>query len=623
MNNFVKSILALCVTSTLVLPSVTAATYEIIRKGQVVEDNKTSHKLTYSQQGNNLGESAIVGTNTYNFPVQAQYLSDEFLNLLENPDAMTAGTPIANDLSLVLAFLQGQTPFSQANASNPLVQKMGSSSALINFGNNTEKLKVFDLKWEDIENSVPFSNPEQLTHSTTDFINGITDDWIYGRGSAPYLPLDFTPSTLDDNDEVIEGDKLTYFFRDFSSRGFFSSDKGVTIHEVVPEESRFGGESSVLDISNNIAVGYSSTKIPQDIIDLSLATSQEDVGNLSFNLGSEEIPDFPLACANEDVLKAAPFEECMRAGISFIQNALRITKTYNTQAYQWTLGANGNYSAKALGNLITEQHPDDIRDLVSVAQAVNTHGVAVGFATGWVDENETDPSVNESTSLYAVVFKNGLVTDFTDDHSEYFESKAYDINDNGIAVGHVTTLINSSPRTKFYYVDTDAEPMKMVMPEGFFKDSASTARAVNNQGLIVGEGEVETHNDSSINPRRRHGFLYDINTESFTNLNSFLPCDSDYTIIEARGINDNNEIFATALYKEPSRNSIGELITDDNGDQLFEDTFLAVTMIPISGEIEKCNRVVEPLVRKGAGFGFISLFFLTLITFRRRLINHY
>ena len=51
-----------------------------------------------------------------------------------------------------------------------------------------------------------------------------------------------------------------------------------------------------------------------------------------------------------------------------------------------------------MGHLVTP-HEDDEREYVNYAQAVNNHGVAVGYAHGWWDENETDPSKTESRNF--------------------------------------------------------------------------------------------------------------------------------------------------------------------------------------------------------------------------------
>jgi len=578
MNKFIKSVLTLSISSILAASTVNAATYQIIDKGAAEK-----LKYTYSQQENNVGQMAISGTDVYNFPVQFQYFDEEDfddivklaaiqhesvheLDDIEDEAALRAGTPTGNDLSWVIQFLS-------TKSSDSFYQKHGDIIAMTNFGGESVEFTVYDQYFE---------GTQQYTRSTVDYINGVTDQgWIYGNGSAPFLPLPFTES---------DGDEVTHWLSEFTTRGFFSSDQGETIIPILPPETLYGGESAVLDISNNgIAVGYASTEINQNAIDF--------------------IEDVDGGCSDPDNLKDTPIEACIQ----------RIAGTmYNTEAFKWIVDANGEVSTQALGYLVTP-HVDDTRQIVSIAQAVNSHGVAVGYSTGWIDETETNPSVNEGSNTYAVIFKDGEVTDFTEDHGKQFESRAYDINDAGIAVGHATTISNGSYRTKFYYVDTNVENPEMILPEGYFSGSASTARAINEHGFIVGEGEVETHNDSATNPRRTHGFLYEISTDTFTNLNDFLPCLSEYTVIEARDINENNEISATAIVKAHRRNSKGELMYDANGDALVEDVLRAVKMSPVSGgEIEDCSKVDEKVERKGAGFGFLTICSLFLLGLSRR-----
>jgi hypothetical protein len=584
MNKFFKSILALGITSALGLSAVNAATYQVIDKGNV-----SSLKYTYSQQENNNGEAAISGTDIYNFPVQFQYFDEEdydFIVLLadnshkavhdleniEDETALRAGNPTANDLAWVIRFLKSR-------ANNSLYQEVGDIFAMTNFNGQTELFNVFDEKLE---------GTDIFTRSTKEYINGITNEgWVYGNASAPYLPLDFTKS---------DGEDVTHWLREFTTRGFFSSDGGATITQIIPpsetdlpEEQRFGGESAILDISDShFAVGYASTSIDQNAIDF-------------FN-------DETGGCADPNVLDDLPYKACVQQVIDEI---------YNTQAIKWTIDENGIINSEILGQLVTP-HVDDVREYVNYAQAINNQGVAVGYAHGWANENVTNPSERERRSLYAVVYKDGQVTDFTDDHGKYFDSRAYDINDAGIAVGHVSAYVNGNLRTKFYHVDTNAETMEMVLPIDFFTGSSSTARSVNESGKVVGDGEVETHNDNTSTPRRTSGFIYDITSETFTNLNDFLACDTDYTIIEARDINDQDEISATALIRVPRRDSKGELMLDDQGEQLLEDVVRAVTLKPITGEIENCSGVEEKVERQGAGFGFSSILLLIFAGLRRR-----
>ncbi|WP_286232480.1 DUF3466 family protein [Thalassotalea sediminis] len=578
MKILVKSVLTLSIGSALALTSAQAATYKIIDKGAA-----DKFKYTYSQQENNFGQMAISGTDAYNFPVQFKYFDENDydnivryaqrshdlvsgINDIEDEDALRAGTPTANDLFWAEYYLK------EVQNNSLYHQKYGDIVAMINVGGESEEFTVFDVAFEDTET---------LTRSTVDYINGITDDgWVYGNGSAPFLPVPFTEA---------DGSEVTVWLSEFTTRAFMSPDAGETIIPIFPPEATYGGESAILDISDNgIAVGYASTSIVEEVLEV---IESEDGG-----------------CRDPDVLDDLPFEACVQ---------LRANGMYNNEAFKWYLDAQGEISKESLGFLVTP-HPDDPRQHISIAQAVNSNGVAVGYATGWQDETETDPSELERTSLYAVVFKDGEVKDFTEDHTEYFDSRAYDINDAGIAVGHATTLSNGSYRKKFYYVDTNEENPQMVLPKDFFTGSSSSARAINEHGIIVGQGEIETHNDSSSNPRRTHGFMYDINTDTFTNLNELLPCDSPYTVIEVRDINENNEISGSAVIRVERRDAKGDIMYDDNGNALMEDVIRAIKLQPVSGEVEDCAKVIEDVERKGASTGLFSLMLLSLFGFARR-----
>jgi hypothetical protein len=584
MNKFVKSVLALGISSALCLSAVQAATYKVIDQGPV-----DSLKYTYIQEENSSGQKAMSGTGGYNFPVQFQYLDDDDftaiqtlaserhesvfeLKDLEDFDTLKAGTPTANDLSWTILYLQ------QFDASS-LYQKFGDVVAMTDTGNGAEPITLFDTV-------LPGS--EIQSRSTQDFINGITaDGWIYGNASAPYLPVPFTKD---------DGEEVNHWLRDFSNRAYISTDNGINITRVDPPEETYGGISGILGMNDNrVAVGFASVKVGEDV--------------------AEFIENIDGGCVDPDLLKDKPKAACVQE---------RIAGAYHQNAYKWTFDESGvMIAAEDLGQLISP-HADDKNVYSSYAQAINNSGVVVGFADGWDDETVTEPSSNELQRYsYAVVYKDGNVIDISGDHDNHdmVNGRAYDINDNGIAVGHVGRLITGQILNKFFYVDTNTDEMTMVMPTDYFTGSQSTARAINDNGFIVGEGEVETHDNSTNNvPRRRHAFLYDINTDTFENLNSFLSCDSAYTVIEARDINNANEISGTALVKTPRRDSKGELMLDENGEQIEEDVLRAVKLVKITGEQENCDVVVEQVARKGAGFGFMSVFLLLGLAIRRKLI---
>ena len=99
----------------------------------------------------------------------------------------------------------------------------------------------------------------------------------------------------------------------------------------------------------------------------------------------------------------------------------------------------------------------------------------------------------------------------------------------------------------------------------------------------------------------------------------FLPCESEYTIVEATDINEDNEIFASAIVKTQRRDAKGELMRDADGEIDVEDVVRAVKLVPVDGEIEGCNVVVEKVERKGAGFGWLSLFAMLTFALQRKL----
>ncbi len=368
----------------------------------------------------------------------------------------------------------------------------------------------------------------------------------------------------------------------------------------MPTETRFGGESALLDLNDNLqGVGYQSTTVNATAL--------------------STIEDETTGCSAADVLKDLPFDVC-------VWNIANSTDLFHLGAVLWQFDNNGDVvSTTALPELVTP-NADDTRIYKSYAVAVNNSGTAVGYSYGWFANDVTEPTAFQSRSFYAVIYKDGQVIDITDDHTVEFDSRLYDINNAGIATGHVTKFINGSQRTKFFYIDTTAETPTKVFPTDFFTGSSSTARAINENGMIVGEGEVETQNDQqsttgASNSRRRHAFMYSISDDKFTDLNDFITCSSPYTIIEARGINDNNEISATALINVPLRDAKGEIMLDSDGNQLMEDVPRAVVLKPTSGEVEDCSATETKVVRQGASFNWLFLAFGFIFAGKRRFFK--
>lgn len=598
MSKIVKSIIALSVSSALsigLIQNVNAATYKIIDTGEV-----SKLKYTYAQHQNSSNDMAVSGTSLYNFPVQFQYLDDDdfneirnyafasyrsvhALNDIEDFDALKAGDPTANDLAWVVRWLQS------TKGNNVEYQKVGDTIAMTNIGGVTEDYNLWDETFDDTND---------LTRSTVDIVSGITDGGIsYGTATAPYLPGELYTDS--------DGIEHTFWLREYGIRGFFSYDQGAQVHQVVPFEIEYGGgESAVLDVNEaGIAIGFSSYKVSQAYIDF----IEDDTGG----------------CADTSIV---PDQMSLEACIA--QTQLRsAVDVYHTMALKATLDPSGNPIVEQLG-LLVEPHPDDERPHSSYALAVNTHGVAVGYADGWNDENVTSPAVNQGSLYhYAVVYKNGEVIDLTGDHANKGSSRAYDINDEGIAVGHITKSINGGPVQKFFYVDTTVPKaeIELIYPNDFFSGSDSTVRAINNAGLMVGEGEIETHNESSLNPRRTAAFVYDMNDDIFTNLNKLIPCSErlTYDILEARGINNAGMISATAVIKVDRLDAKGIPMVDDSGTTITEDVVRAISLEPMPEDGEICTAEEDgKLIRQGASFSFGSLFALiSLFGLRRKFMK--
>ncbi|PKH87060.1 DUF3466 family protein [Colwellia sp. Bg11-28] len=612
MKQFAKNILVLGVTSALSLSFLNfshAATYEVVDKG-----NAENLEYTYGKKQNNQGVMAVAGTNIYNFPVQFEHLSETDFNSIrsfalqfhdyqfgldeiEDFDALKAGNPTANDLAWTKLFLQDRNSSSQ----NPNFeyQIVGDTVAMTNLGDSSQssEIRIFDTGFDGT-----YSAGNVITRSTIDVIEGVTDSNIaFGTATAPYLAMpEFTDSS---------GNLHTHWVREHGQRGFFSPDNGLTIYPVLPIETRYGGGiSAVFDMNENgSAVGYSSYKLSE--------------------LREEYVLDEDGGCADPGVVDDIPYEICVQK----VQSGM-----YYIQAFKATLSADNLVETEQLGLLVTP-HVDDNRAFSSQALAVNNNGVAVGYAHGWDANDVTTPTSTQALSgSYAVIFKedelgNKVVFDFNQLHyrfntnSVFSFSRALDINDNGLAVGY-THEISTSVK-KFFYVDTTVpeSEMELITPKDFFTTSKSTAFAVNSTGIIVGEAEIESHNDSTNNPRRTAGFLYDTSNDApvMTDLNTLLECNSEYNVLNASDINDEGLISATAVIKSDSYDAKGELRLDASGNAIRIDVVRAVLLKPITGGvIDDCSEVEEKVERQGASIGGIAILALfSLLGLRRRIFN--
>jgi uncharacterized membrane protein len=442
----------------------------------------------------------------------------------------------------------------------------GNEVAFTTDGNSATRLTIFDVIYEDTG---------ELTGTTNDIALDINDaSMVVGTGSAPYKPITHINNA---------GIELTYFGREFRNRGFVSLGGGTLA--LLPPNAEYGGVSTASDINNsNLVVGYAS-------IDLT-KSSREYAEN---------------SCPKQDL----PLMVCTRS------------LNYQLRAYQWQLDDQGNVlSTKELG-LLAKPNSDDNRQYISKALAVNEQGTAVGMSYAFEDGDD------RRLRTYAAIYQNDEVLDITDP-DKFRASIAYDISDentDGISyvVGDVTRLINGYWRSKFFYYELGKEDAIMQVAYGddsivkdFYNGSSSTARAVNANGLVVGFGEYERVSPQL--PRRKHAFIYDIKSNTFSDLNHLLPCDSEYQIVEANAIDDNNNIMAVALISVPAIDPYGEPVLNADGTQANEEVARAVRLHYDATEIpDICPEdVEEKFSRSGASMGGVVFFSLFLALVQRR-----
>jgi hypothetical protein len=615
MNKIVNNILTLGVSSVI---SLSFFNYSYAAKYEVIEIDETSIGYTYGGNLNQQTQIAVSGSNAYNFPVQFDYLDDDDFNAIvnfaftskdlvfgleeiEDLDAMKAGNPTANDLAWAKLYLESIT--SRGINLNYEYQIVEDQAAFVNYGDGSpsQAFCIFDTDFD----GNPCTGP--VTRSTVNVIEGITDNGqIFGKATAPYLPMkEFINSDGEITDTFVDsnGVERNFWLRQHGERGFFSPDNGISFYSIIPSESRFGGGvSAIIDTNENgIAVGYESYQLTPG--------------------AQEYLEDDELGCANPDVLANIPYEICQQKVVD---------NMYYLQGIKVKISDSGDVESEPLGLLVTP-HPEDDRSFFSRALAVNNSGVAVGYATGWDNNEVITPTVNERASAsYAVVFKedaegNKTVFDLNQQHYQFRSfinySIAHDINDSGIAVGYARS--EETFVQKFFYVDTsksDSE-VEVILPKDFFGSSESIAYAINEQGIIVGQGQIETHNDSPQNPRRTAAFIYDLSSDNpeIIDVNKLLSCDTPYDIITAKDINDAGQISATAIMQATSYDEKGEQILDENGNAVMIDVARAVLLNPIDGEQDDCSDFEEKVERQGASSSvFVLLSLLGLTLFSRR-----
>ena len=336
----------------------------------------------------------------------------------------------------------------------------------------------------------------------------------------------------------------------------------------------------------NFGGGFSSaTKISED---------NYIAGSGSVSMMESTQKSIETACTG----KTRPINSCYREFIG----------GYIERALVWKMNEAGQISAPVQYGILGPVIENTAENFyVSRALSVNDDGVAVGYSS-YTDEER------RVSTRHATVFHEGEVSAVIDP-LEWNSSQATDINNQNIIIGSANTTFNGLPTNRLFVFDYNTKTL--TYPNGFFNSSDTVPMAINENNMVVGSADMLPTDGTT---RRKVAFLYDIENDSFTDLNTLLPCDSAFTLVEAKDINTNNEILANAVVSVEQRDAKGEVVKDSAGNPVMENVSRAVKLTPVpNGTIESCQvEEDETYERQGGSSTWFSLLLLPLLLLRRR-----
>lgn len=461
------------------------------------------------------------------------------------------------------------------------LQKLANDVPFRSDGTDVSYINGFDQESADT-NGFTFS----LRSRVNDITNGTH---VVGAMTSPYREVSFT------NDSDVD---LTYVINDFSWRGFVQVGQQVT--PLVPTFTGAGGFSFANAINANLQVAGTQSIAASSRLEEFISNCNDD----------DERGDEPVEACIYNVFNSVNFRPVFNTSTSFLYtNVLfesRPTNLMDVRPTMWQLDANGQVISSQVYDLL---HTPDSFNFNTYARAndINANGTMVGFST--VPESEREQLV-----AVATVFENGQTTRLFD-VDDIVASYAMAINDSDIVVGFYPAIFNDLVRNRMFVFDRNTQTL--TRPSSFFVSANTHPRAINNNGLVVGDAESEVFDTST---RLTSGFLYNINDDSFVNLNDLLPCDSPYTIISANDINDAGVIVADAQVRRPRRDITGAQVTGDNaGDGDF---VVSVKLNPTGNAPSQCETESDPLFeRQGASLQSFWVFLMSLAVFIRLFLR--
>lgn len=550
-----------------------AEVYQVVELGPV-----DGYKSSFSAAINNSNQSVGTITGQFNYPVDLTYIDftstgiTSYLPAAEIEE-VKKGNVNARALQVLLNYLQ-------TLKADYKIQRF--SDAFASRLDNKQLVKLRETA------AVP-TNYEYLT--------GINDlGQMIGYASAPFSVQSFTPAATTTTPNPV-------------AQRLWVPQPGYLLGTVVnngtaqilpPLYTLYGGGYSVARGLNNNGkvIGFGSVGM-QDAVITAITTSCDG--------------------------KALPVDLCYYSITSSAQ-----TQAYNVNGLVWQLDAAGKPGSPVQLGYLGDKNsgkphtnsaypsvqylstPNDVNDAgLIVGSSVYTDGTDIRYSPfSFRDEVYSVTQATIFTGTEVLPILNPL---------EWEYSNATAVNNKNIVVGAAQqkwyTYAQSRTSQRFFIYDYNTQ--KVSFPQDLFSTANTVPEAINDNNLVVGTTEAFTDQSSS---RRNVAFLYDMNTEKFTNLNAMLKCNAGYTLVSAVDINEKNVILATAVKVVDKKDVKGEVIKDSAGNTVKEEIAVSVQLNPVAGgTIDNCAPSEDAdYQRKGGSIGVVSLSLLLLTGLLRR-----
>lgn len=534
---------------------------------------------------NSLGEAVINNTNLWNQNIRIDLLDPEEFEDYDLDDLSDAEYRAIRNL---LNSTSGR-------GANPAYQPLGERISHL-FDGQVTVLDGFDR-----------IDPE--TNRETDSVNVLASDIntrqiVVGQASEPYERR----LTTD-----LSGDDVYYFMRDSFPRAFAWVNGSVNFFQG-NDDLYLGGTSNAVAINeNNQVVGYAAIASTQALTDRITACQTPPAASEDGDSDDDD-NDNGSHLSNEE-LQTCVWRFWYNYEVHALAQSGARSPIFIEQAYLWEVDDNGELLNKQhLGAFEprppepdedSDEEPEEPQPLTSRAYDINNEGVAVGRAVRPI----TFPNGSYATAYKATVYRDGRIIPVEeDDDTNNFPSSAVAINDNGIIAGYRLQFTGTQNVNRLFIADVNNLEAGITTPQGFFDTSNWQPKAINNHNQIVGQGQR-----SIDGARTQVGFLYDMDSDEIVDLNTLLPCNSGYRIVDAYDINDAGDILALATTQVAI-----PVDGNDESDQRMRTVRLQ------AGSVEACGVELEPYERQGAAVhpllaGFIAL--ISVLITRRRLRN--